>query len=48
MLENFPGYLKSFTNKEPGLICELQQRQHYKSKGQPPYLSKILRFALLS
>ena len=32
MLENFPGYLKSFADKEPGLICELQQRQHYKSK----------------
>ena len=48
MLENIPGCLKSFADKEPGLICELQQRQHYKLKGQPPYFSKIIRFALFA
>ena len=32
MLENFQGYLKSFADKEPGLIYEMQQRQHCKSK----------------
>ena len=29
-------------------MCELQQKQHYKSKGQPPYLSKTIRFALFA
>ena len=46
MLENLPIYWKSFAD-DHSLLSELQKQKHYKTKGQPPYLSKIIHLALL-
>ena len=47
ILENFPQYLRNFANEQKSLIAELQKRQYHRSKGQPPYSSEMIRFALL-
>ena len=47
ILENLPQYLRNFANEQKSLIAELQKRQYHRSKGQPPYSSEMIRFALL-
>ena len=47
MLQNFPAYLRNVGNKSQDVIEELQQRQHYQTKGRPPYSCEMIRFALL-
>ena len=48
MLENFPPYIMNRVfemSKE--VLQELKDIQYVKSKGRPPYASKLIRFALM-
>ena len=47
MLENFPNYLQALIGNKPTLMEELQRRQQCKPQGRPPYLTEMIRFALL-
>ena len=48
MLQNFPVYLSNKADEmSNNILEELQRRQHYKPKGQPPYSAEMRRYALL-
>ena len=49
MLENFPAYIRNvaYGNTDFCILEELEKRQHYGAKGQPPYSASIIRYALL-
>ena len=46
MLVNFHSYLQTLQDSCNTFIEEMKSRQHYKAKGQTPYSSQFLRFAL--
>ena len=49
MLENFPAFIRSVATVSPfSLIDELNDRRNFKKRGQPPYPTALLRFALHS
>ena len=48
MLINLAPYIRNFSEQNPySLIEELENRRNYKPKGQPPFSSEMIRYALL-
>ena len=48
VLETFSSYMKaSAENGKNDILNELNERKHYKPKGQHPYSAVLIRYALL-
>ena len=47
MLENFPPYLQSKDEEMNPILKELNDIQHYKPQGKPPFSSQLIRYAIL-
>ena len=47
VLENFPPYLRSKGEEMNPNLKELNDVQHYKPQGRPPFSSQLIRYAIL-